>query len=293
MWLDDDILFNHQRVLTLFNEMVRQNVGITWDATNGVIAASCTEEIIAAASESGCLGLNIGMESGNPEILKNIKKPGKVRNFLRASEVFRKFPQINARVFLIIGFPNESYRMLLDTFNVAKEMALDWYNITILQPLPNTPIFDTMVQLGLIDSVVAEEIRYNSGPYGKKRQSMQNKKFTAIADPFENVDLDDVPPQEELDSIWVYMNFHLNFKPLLTLEDPIKQKIQLKYLRYVTDLVAPDDPFPLYFRIQLQKKVHKHVDTQLFNRLETRISTSEYWTTAFERFDLSLSEINR
>ena len=72
---------------------------MTWDCTNGVIAASCTDEVVAAAAESGCIGLNIGMESGNPEILKKIKKPGKVRNFLRAADILRKYPQINARVF--------------------------------------------------------------------------------------------------------------------------------------------------------------------------------------------------
>ena len=96
MWLDDDLLFNHNRAIELFNEMIRQDVGITWDCTNGVIAASCTDEIIAAATESGCIGINIGMESGNPEILNIIKKPGKVANFLRAAEVVKKFKQINA-----------------------------------------------------------------------------------------------------------------------------------------------------------------------------------------------------
>ena len=165
MWLDDDLLFDHKRVLTLFNEMVRQNVKMTWDCTNGVIAASCTDEIVAAAAESGCIGLNIGMESGNPEILKEIKKPGKVRNFLRAADILRQYPQINARVFLIIGFPNETYRMILDTLKVSIEMDLDWYNVTILQPLPNTPIFDSMVQLGLVDDVDSEEVRYNTGVY--------------------------------------------------------------------------------------------------------------------------------
>ena len=56
--------------MELFNEMIRQDVGITWDASNGVIAASVTDEIMSAARDSGCIGLVIGMESGNPEILK-------------------------------------------------------------------------------------------------------------------------------------------------------------------------------------------------------------------------------
>ena len=110
------------------------------------IAAACKDEVIHAARDSGCVGVNIGMESGNREILKKIKKPGTLENFLKAAEVFRKYEEINARVFLMIGFPDESYKQILDTINVANEMALDWYNVGILQPLPNTPIFDSMVQ---------------------------------------------------------------------------------------------------------------------------------------------------
>ena len=64
--------------MTLFQEMVRQKVGVTWDCTNGVIAASCEDDVIAAATESGCIGLIIGMESGNREILRRIRKPGTV-----------------------------------------------------------------------------------------------------------------------------------------------------------------------------------------------------------------------
>ena len=66
--------------------------------------------------------------------------------------------------------------------------------------------------------------------------------LTALYNPFENVNLDDVPSKSELESIWMYMNFQLNFKPLLKLQDPIKLEIQTKYLQYITELVAPDDP---------------------------------------------------
>ena len=89
MWLDDDFLKGTARTLKLFNEMVRQKVGMTWDCTNGVIANSCTDELMAAAAESGCIGLNIGMESGNRKILRDIKKPGSPEIFLRAAEVLR------------------------------------------------------------------------------------------------------------------------------------------------------------------------------------------------------------
>ena len=74
----------------LFNEMVRNNLNMTFDNTNGVIAASCTEEVMNAAAAAGCIGLTVGMESGNRDILRSIRKPGTVENFLRAGEVLNK-----------------------------------------------------------------------------------------------------------------------------------------------------------------------------------------------------------
>ena len=120
MWLDDDLLYNEGRTMELFNEMIKQDVGITWDASNGVIAYSVKDEIMDAAEKSGCLGLVIGMESGNSEILKQVKKPGQVSTFIEAAKVLKKYPKINSRVFLMIGFPNESFRQILDTINVSK-----------------------------------------------------------------------------------------------------------------------------------------------------------------------------
>ena len=291
MWLDDDLLFDHKRVEYLFNEIKRNKVGITWDCTNGVIAASCTERIIAAAAESGCIGLNIGMETGNPEILKRINKPGKIKDFYQASKVLKKFPQINSRVYLIIGFPGETYGMLQDTFNVAMEIDLDWYNITILQKLPNTPIFETNAQSGQIDDVDTREIRYNSGPYGKKREMMRNRNFASFSNPFENVNMEEIIPSTQLEDIWMYMNFHLNFERLLKIQNSIKLEQQLKYLTYITETVAPDDPLPMYFCGYLQKRVLGVIDPKLLSRLEVTVDSSEYWRNCFKHFNLSISQL--
>ena len=109
--------------------------------------------------------------------------------------------------------------------------------------------------------------------------------------PFDNVDLDDVPSKEELEPIWLYMNFHLNFKRLLKLQDPVKLKQQLSYLQHITAKIAPDDPLPMYFCGYLQKQVQGTMDAQLLSRLESRLNSSEYWQTCFQNFNLSPSQL--
>ena len=151
IWLDDDLLHDEKRATALFNEMVRRNLGMTWDASNGIIAHSCKDEVISAAAESGCIGMYFGVESGNPKILKDIKKPGTVETFLRAAEVLQNYEQINTKGFLMFGFPGETLRMMFETISLAEKMNLDWYNVAVLQPWKATPIYETMLEQGLLE----------------------------------------------------------------------------------------------------------------------------------------------
>ncbi len=289
MWLDDDLLHDTKKTLALFSEMSRQNIGITWDCTNGVIAASCTEEIIAAAAECGCIGLTIGVESGNPEILKRIKKPGNVNVFLKAAEVLGKYEQINSRVFLMVGFPGETYQMILDTVNLAVMMDLDWYNITIFQPLPNTSMFDSMVNDGLVDNIEFDHIRYSAGPYGKVREKAQKNLFSPGCKKnfFHNFNPGQVPLSSLMDEIWFQMNYHLNFQQLNKKYSSVKLQQQYRYVKNIAEIVAPDDAFAMYFYGYLQHKLHGRISDELTNKLVHRIRTSDYWKQRFKEFNLS------
>ena len=295
MWLDDDFLYNTSESMRLFNEMIKANLNMTWDCTNGLIAAACKDEVIQAASDSGCIGVNIGMESGNRKILKDIKKPGTVENFLKAAEVFRKYEKINARVFLMIGFPNESYRKILDTIKVSNQMNLDWYNVGILQPLPNTPIFESMVQAGMIDTKNLEfsDIRYNSGGLGKHKKQNKDMLSVDFSKAFEVKDLDEVPQKEKLDDIWAYMNFHLNFKKLLFENRKNKLMQKYKYVKNITDLVSPENCLALYFLGYLEKKIYGKVNLETIKNLENRLKIYGYWQERFDQYGLSSDHLKK
>lgn len=296
MWLDDDLLKDHARAVSLFNEMVRRNLKLTWDATNGVIAASLTEEVVAAAAASGCIGLAIGVESGNPAILKQIRKPGKPETFLRAAEVVRKYEQIFTTVLLMVGFPQETMRQIFDTIELARKMDLDWYRVSPLQPLPGTPIHDTMVTDGLLaKDGGSTDARYVGGPFGKQSDIEQgvrpaNLDFFGV---FSNLSLDEVPDREMLTDIYSFMQYHLNFKRTYYETRPLKIEQKIAFMRNIADKVAPDNGFALYFMGLLEHRQRGHVDKGLVERLRHRLETSEYWRTRFEAFDMSMENLEK
>jgi len=292
MWLDDDLLLNHTRAIELFNEMVRRNLKLTWDATNGVLAASCTEEVISAAEASGCIALNLGMESGNPKILRQIKKPATVNSYLRAADVLRGHPTIHASVLLMVGFPGETVAMIQDTVDVARTMDLDWCRISPLQPLPNTPIFDAMVAQVLVQSTT-QDTRFIGGAYRKQAEIEQGLRAQSsrLKDVFHTIPANQVPDPNHISDIWFAMNYQLNFERLLRETRPVKIQQQLQHLVALSDIISPENAFSLYFTGILQIRVHGAADPAVYTRLASRLETSCYWREHFEAFALQLSDL--
>jgi len=297
MWLDDDLLYDERRALALFNEMVKQKVGLTWDCSNGVIAASCTEALIMAAAESGCLGLNIGMESGNPTILRQIRKPGAVKNFLEAAKNLRKAETIHARILLMIGFPGETFAMIQDTINVAREMDLDWSYVTPLQILPNTTIFNQTVGQNVVDSSAFQDVRYPSGAYGKMStvDAKTPIRIKAMGTDFKNVFADAkpdaIPTAVQINKIWAYMNYHINFSRLMTENRPTKLRIGHRFMRYLSEQVAPDEVFVHYFRGVLERKISGKVQQSTLDTITNLIATAPYWNDRLLDFGLSPADL--
>jgi hypothetical protein len=292
--LDDDLLKDHHRALSLFRGMTRRKVGLTWDATNGLIAASCNQAMVEAMVESGCVAVNIGMESGNPTMLSRIRKPGTVDIFLRAAEVFRGFPSIHARVLLMIGFPGETLGMIEDTLNVALAMDLDWYAITPLQPLPNTPIYDAMVAQGLI-APLGDRLTYMSGGYGKldKLDEAGGAAAQGFRHAFDGIPHDAVPTQDQIHDIWFYMNYHLNYHRLFHEDRPVKIQLMLRQLATLSDKLSPDNALALYFIGYLQWKRDGAVDPRIVSRLRRQLDASTYWRTRFATFGMAVDDLAR
>lgn len=293
MWLDDDLFFDHKRAVALFREIADRKLDLTWDATNGVVAGSCTEEVIAAAADSGCIAVNIGMESGHPDILRSVNKPARIKDFLKAADVLRKYERIHASVFLMIGFPGETMEMIMETVRVARQMDLDWYRISQLQPLPNTPLYESMVEQGLIQQVDGKELRFNGGAFGRQADIEQGRTLSTASfrEAFANIALDQVPSAEQLTDIWFYMNYHLNFRRIFHETRPEKLRQLNLHLNTLADLISPENGFSLYFLGFLQHRQTGRIDPRLIARLRRRLKTSAYWSDRLASFGLAVEDL--
>lgn len=284
MWLDDDLFVNGRTTVALFNEIVRRGLKITWDASNGVIAAALTPEIMQASAESGCIGLNFGFESGNPAMLRKMRKPGTIEDYLRAAELCKKYPQVSTRGFLMMGFPDETFGMMTETMELAVKMQMDWYNITILQPLPSTELGQ-----GLPEDGITEEVKYNIGPFGKQNESekRQDGLVASFAEEFSHLRPNVVPTKDQLSHIWLYMNYVTNFARIKDVHNPIKQKMLHMHVKNIADRITEKHGFAHYFTGILEEKLGNLEEAKRRAEL-TRVSleNSAYWRDKFSAFGL-------
>ena len=294
-WLDDDLFYGVDRTLRLFNSMVKNNLNVTWDASNGLIASAAVAhpEIVSAAAESGCIGAYFGIESGNDQILKKIYKPSGVKHYKRLGPLMNKYPQIFTRGFLIIGFPDESLSQILDTINVSVEMGLDWYTVQLLTPLPSTEIYDQMVDAGKAkkgDLNLEGEGFTMFSVRESERQRLQEEKNKRNNDDFVNLlnaNKEHVPTQKELNDLWFLTDYEINYKPILKQENKDKLIKLEAFLTDVSDRMTRDNPLSNYFLSIVKDKLNKKDDAKIrMKTVKKYLETSKYWQQRFKAINL-------
>lgn len=300
MFLDDDLFNGQKDTVEFFGGMAKLNLGMTWDASNGVIASALTPEIAHVSAESGCIALAFGIESGNPEVLKNIPKPSGVKHYLRAGEIMKKHPKIFTKGYLIVGFPpepernfpGESVKMIWDTINLAKQMDLDWYTIQPLNLIPGVDITNHALVQGIIteQELIDGSERPLLGATGQQIKRAKEEKTKAR--PFVNYlggDPDRIPLRVEMADIWFVMDYMVNYEKLWQLKDPIKINMLHKLFTNMCDITYKDNALGNLFFALLEHGLGNIEQANFRLELAKQFSQNDdYWRKRFSTLGLSV-----
>jgi hopanoid biosynthesis associated radical SAM protein HpnJ len=142
----DDDTFNIQKARTIELCSKLKPLKMTWSCTSRV---TTDYETLKAQKESGCRLLIVGYESGNQQILKNIKKGATVE---RARDFTRDTKKLGLLVHgdFIIGLPGETRETIQQTINFAKELDVETIQVSLAHAYPGTELYDFAKQNGFI-----------------------------------------------------------------------------------------------------------------------------------------------
>ena len=91
--------------------------------------------------EAGCRLLIVGYESGDPQILKNIKKGATVDMAERFTANCKKLGLVIHGDF-IVGLPGETRESIRKTIDFAKKLDNETIQVSIAHPYPGTEFYD-------------------------------------------------------------------------------------------------------------------------------------------------------
>lgn len=134
---DDTFTVNKKRVNEFCAEMKKREVDLPWSCQS---RATLDYETIKAMKNVGCRLLDVGYESGNDEILKNIKK-GVNREQLTTFTQDAKRAKIKVLADFVVGFPGETKDTIDETIQFIKEVKPDLLQVAVATPIPGTEFY--------------------------------------------------------------------------------------------------------------------------------------------------------
>lgn len=143
---DDNFAANINRTKGLLRKIIQEKFKIQW-STQVRVEAARDKELIALMKKAGCFSVCIGMESVNPESLKEAKKKQSVEDIVDSIKSFHDFG-IRVHGMFVIGFDSDDISTIKKTTRFAIKNKIDSVQIMILTPLPGTPVFNELKQQG-------------------------------------------------------------------------------------------------------------------------------------------------
>lgn len=145
-FMDDNFIWNETRTRDICRIM-RDN-GMVWGCQARVDAI--TEPIARMLSESGCMYVDLGIESFDPEILKYVKKGITPEDTYRAIALLKRY-RVPVKLNVLIGSsPLETKATVRHTLREAMRLDVDQVMFNIVSPFPGTEYYKICKENGWI-----------------------------------------------------------------------------------------------------------------------------------------------
>jgi hopanoid biosynthesis associated radical SAM protein HpnJ len=149
----DDDTFNIQAARTIELCEKLKPLGLTWSCNSRV---TTDYETLKAMKEAGCRLLIVGFESGDPQILKNIKKGATIARARTFVNNCRALGLVIHGDF-ILGLPGETKQSIRNTIKFAKQLDCETIQVSIAHAFPGTELFDFVEKSGFITNKKMED----------------------------------------------------------------------------------------------------------------------------------------
>jgi anaerobic magnesium-protoporphyrin IX monomethyl ester cyclase len=140
IWMSDDLFtLNYKRTFELAAAIEEAHLPLTWECLSRVTHVDLA--LFQQMRRAGCKRIFFGIESGDEQVLKEMKK-GITPDQARAAVEACVAAGIKAAGFFMVGYLGETTESLIRSINFSSSLPLDYVSYTIAYPLPGTGFYE-------------------------------------------------------------------------------------------------------------------------------------------------------
>ena len=140
--VDDNFTEDRQRVIEICRKIKDKGLDMSFDLPNGIRVDHIDEVLLSTMYDAGFYSLHFGVESGDEEVLRTIRKGITVEQIKSAIRIAKKIGY-EIILYIIIGLPGSSAEAEARTLELVKESGVD-FTFSVCTPYPGSPLWETV-----------------------------------------------------------------------------------------------------------------------------------------------------
>lgn len=137
-----------ERTLEICERIVSRGVRTIWWCETRIDMTD--PDLLKAMGSAGCTGVEVGVESGDPKIMRGLAKQGLTKEAVLRFDEAARAAGLRAVYLFILGLPGETRRSIVHTFELILELDIDadQFNLSVITPYPGTPFHSHALRRG-------------------------------------------------------------------------------------------------------------------------------------------------
>lgn len=149
IFYDDNFTTDRERAIGICDEITARGYQIFFDIRARV--SDLDRKLLSALKRAGCDRIHLGVESGDSEILKRLRKGITPSDAERGFKLVREFGMMTLAYFMF-GAPGETYSTAENTLKLAQKLKPDYVHFSLLIPFPATELYQEGLSRGIWSS---------------------------------------------------------------------------------------------------------------------------------------------
>ena len=145
--VDDNFTTCRERAIEVLESLCKRPYKLAINLQNGLSASLIDEDMLKLMKRAGVYRIAIGVESGNRDVRKVIKKKEHLDDIVNTICLMKK-ADIRADAFFMIGLPGDTPLSMQNTIDFAKQLDPQTANFHMVVPFPGTEMYNMIKKKG-------------------------------------------------------------------------------------------------------------------------------------------------